>query len=77
MERVHQASFLVSARGDQFHLTRREKETVRLLSAGLASKEIAARMQISANTVKAFLRAIMVKMGVSSRSGILGKALRH
>src|SRR2546426_1130677 len=77
MERVHQASFLVSARGDQFRLTCREKETVRLLSAGLTSKEIAGRMQISANTVKAFLRQIMVKMGVSNRSGILGKALRH
>ncbi len=77
MERVHQASFLVSARGDQFRLTCREKETVRLLSAGLTSKEIAGRMRISSNTVKAFLRQIMSKMGVSNRSGILGKALRR
>jgi len=77
IERVQQASFLVSAMGNQFHLTCREKETVTLLSEGLTSKEIAGRMQISANTVKAFLRVIMVKMGVSNRSGILGKALRH
>jgi len=32
-------------------------------------------MSISTNTVKAFLRLIMIKMGVSTRSGILGKAI--
>jgi DNA-binding CsgD family transcriptional regulator len=31
-------------------------------------------MAISPNTVKAFLRMIMVKMGVSTRSAIVGKA---
>lgn len=77
MERVHQAPFLVSAMGDQFHLTCREKEVVRRLSEGLTNKEIAGRMRISPNTVKTFLRQIMVKMGVSSRSGVLGKTLRH
>jgi len=77
MERVQQGSLLVSAMGNQFHLTCREKEIVTLLSEGLTSKEIAGRMRISSNTVKAFLRQIMSKMGVSNRSGILGKALRH
>jgi DNA-binding CsgD family transcriptional regulator len=60
----------ISAR---FLLTPREQETVRLLFEGLTSKEIANRMKISANTVKAFLRLVMVKMGVSTRSGIIGK----
>jgi DNA-binding CsgD family transcriptional regulator len=32
-------------------------------------------MKISPNTVKAFLRIVMVKMGVSTRSGILGKVI--
>jgi DNA-binding CsgD family transcriptional regulator len=32
-------------------------------------------MNISPNTVKAFLRLIMVKMRVSTRSAIVGKAL--
>ena len=77
IERVPQAAFLVSAMGDEFHLTCREKEAVRLLSEGLTSKEIAQRMQISLNTVKAYLRLTMVKLGVSSRSGVLGKLLRH
>jgi len=44
-----------------------------LLSEGLTSKEIAVKMNISPNTVKAFLRFIMLKLGVTTRSGILGK----
>jgi len=46
---------------------------VEYLLQGLTSKEIAARMNISPNTVKAFLRLVMVKMKVSTRSGIAGK----
>lgn len=60
---------------ERFHLTNREQEVAQLLLQGLTSKEIGVRMQISPNTVKAFLRLIMVKMGVSTRSGIVGKAL--
>lgn len=59
--------------GTRFGLTPREQDTVRLLFEGLTSKEIAGRMKISPNTVKAFLRLVMVKMGVSTRSGIVGK----
>ena len=58
---------------DQFDLTQRERETVEFLLQGLTSKEIANRMGISPNTVKAFLRLVMVKMKVSTRSGIAGK----
>lgn len=59
---------------EKFNLTLREQEVAQLLLQGLTSKEIGARMQISPNTVKAFLRLIMMKMGVSTRSGIVGKA---
>jgi DNA-binding CsgD family transcriptional regulator len=58
---------------EQFDLTQRERETVEFLLQGLTSKEIATRMNISPNTVKAFLRLVMVKMKVSTRSGIAGK----
>lgn len=58
---------------ERFDLTQREGETVELLWQGLTSKEIANRMSISPNTVKAFLRLVMVKMGVSTRSGIVGR----
>jgi DNA-binding CsgD family transcriptional regulator len=57
----------------RFGLTPRERATDRLLFEGLTSKEIAERMKISPNTVKAFLRLVMVKMAVSTRSGIIGK----
>jgi DNA-binding CsgD family transcriptional regulator len=59
----------------RFGLTQREQETIHLLLQGLTSKEIAERMGISPNTVKAFLRLVMVKMGVSTRSAIVGKVL--
>jgi len=55
----------------QYHLSQREGEAVRLLVRGLANKEIAARMKISPNTLKVFLRLAMMKMGVSSRSEIM------
>jgi len=57
----------------QYHLSQREGEAVRLLVRGLANKEIAARMKISPNTLKVFLRLAMMKMGVSSRSEIMSK----
>jgi DNA-binding CsgD family transcriptional regulator len=69
------AALLLSNVLEQFNLTPRERQVVELLSRGFTSKEIAARMNISANTVKAFLRLIMVKMGVSTRSGVVGKAV--
>ncbi|HTU40558.1 MAG TPA: helix-turn-helix transcriptional regulator [Candidatus Aquilonibacter sp.] len=58
---------------ERFGLTAREQETVRHLLKGYTSKEIAQRMEISPNTVKAFLRLVMVKMNVSTRSGIIGQ----
>jgi DNA-binding CsgD family transcriptional regulator len=60
-----------------YHLTSREQEALRGISVGLTSKELAERMNISPNTVKAFLRLIMIKMGVSTRAGIVAKLLEH
>jgi DNA-binding CsgD family transcriptional regulator len=59
----------------EYDLTHREREAVALLLQGLTSKEIATRMNISPNTVKAFLRLVMVKMDVSTRSGIVGRIM--
>jgi DNA-binding CsgD family transcriptional regulator len=61
---------------EKFNLTRREYEAVQHLALGMTSKEIAARMGISPNTVKAFLRLAMIKTGVTNRSGIIGKFLK-
>ena len=60
---------------EQFRLTQRESETVDHLIHGLTSKEIAVRMKISPNTVKAFVRLVMVKTGTSTRPGVIGKIL--
>jgi DNA-binding CsgD family transcriptional regulator len=57
----------------RFHLTEREVEAVRHLTEGLTSKEIAERMGISPNTVKTYFRCVMFKMGVTTRSGVIGK----
>jgi DNA-binding CsgD family transcriptional regulator len=73
LERTAAESSGLSEISEQFDLTQRERETVELLLQGLTSKEIATRMKISPNTVKAFLRLVMVKMKVSNRSGIAGK----
>jgi DNA-binding CsgD family transcriptional regulator len=58
---------------EQFHLSPRERESVELLLKGLTSKEIAQRMKVSANTVKSFLRVVMIKTGASTRSAIVAK----
>ncbi len=73
LERYSSGVTAVTELCKHFDLTRRERETVELLLQGLTSKEIAERMQISPNTVKAFLRLVMVKLNVSTRSGIAGK----
>jgi DNA-binding CsgD family transcriptional regulator len=56
-----------------WHLTDREREAVGLLTRGMTSKEIAQHMGISPNTVKSFLRLVMSKAGVSTRTGLIGR----
>lgn len=76
LERCSSGAGTITEVSKQFDLTEREQETVELLLQGLTSKEIATRMNISPNTVKAFLRLVMVKLGVSTRSGIVGRIMR-
>jgi DNA-binding CsgD family transcriptional regulator len=73
LERVGNEMVMIAEISQRYGLTARERETVEFLLEGLTSKEIAERMKISPNTVKAFIRLVMVKMGVSTRSGIIGK----
>jgi len=74
-EREPSASLSLRQVAQKFRLTAREQQVLEFLLQGITSKEIADRMSISTNTVKAFLRLIMIKMGVSTRSGILGRAI--
>ena len=73
IERGHHVLLELAHISTQYNLTNREIETLRLLLGGLTSKEIASHMNISPNTVKVFLRQIMLKMGVTTRAGIIGK----
>jgi len=61
--------------GQEYHLTEREQEALIGVSMGLTSKQLGVRMNVSPNTVKAFLRLIMLKMGATTRSGVVGKLL--
>jgi DNA-binding NarL/FixJ family response regulator len=54
-----------------FHLTEREKEILQLLSQGLEYKEIAARINISPNTVKKHSINVYQKLHVNSKAQAL------
>jgi DNA-binding CsgD family transcriptional regulator len=73
LERLSEEAAGISRVAREFGLTPREQETVELLRQGLENKQIAECMSISPYTVKAFLKAIMIKTGASTRSGILGR----
>jgi DNA-binding CsgD family transcriptional regulator len=75
LERGPSGLIPLSQVSQQFNLTQREGEALAYLLQGLSSKEIANRMNVSPNTVKAFLRLIMIKTGVSSRSAVVGKIM--
>lgn len=60
-----------------FRLSAREQVALAFLTTGLTSKDIAARMRVSPNTVKAFLRAVMSKMGVATRTELMKIFLDH
>jgi len=75
LERSPRAEIALSAMCEEFQLTRREQESLELLSVGLCTKEIASTMQISPNTAKVYVHMVMAKMGVSSRLEVLAKIL--
>jgi DNA-binding NarL/FixJ family response regulator len=60
-----------------FGLTRRELQVLREVVAGYTNKEIAARIQISENTVKAHLTHIFDKLGASNRVELALFAAHH
>jgi len=63
--------------GREYSLTDREQEALLGVALGLTTKEIAARMNVSPNTVKVFLRLLMIKSGVATRAGLLSKLMEH
>jgi len=57
-------------------LTPRELDVLVLLADGVGNREIASRLEISEHTVKFHLSAIFGKLGASSRTDAVRRALR-
>ena len=58
-------------------LTRREREVLQMLAAGLGNKEIAARLDISDHTAKFHVASILGKLGASTRTEAVTQGIRH
>lgn len=60
---------------NQFELSPRESQVLRLILRGFSNKEIANEMKLSPNTVKAFTRMVMIKMAAPTRARVVSKTL--
>jgi len=58
-------------------LSEREREVLRAVAQGLATKEIAAQLKLSESTVKAVVRRLFDKTGVRNRSQLVRIALER
>jgi len=67
----------ISAPGEDYGLSDREKEILQNLTEGLSKKEIAALLHISYHTVDMHMRKIYEKLHVNNRSGAVAKALKE
>ncbi len=68
---------LISKTGKINGFTEREKEIIREVCQGHRNKEIASRLFISEQTVKAHLNRIFRKFDVSNRSQIITRAMKN
>lgn len=66
-----------SRRGGESPLTSREMDVLQGLGAGLQNKEIAAKLQISVETVKSHVSNIMSRLGETTRAGVVAAGYRH
>lgn|ERR1035437_1667175 len=73
LERAAMGDLAIQEISARYHLSDREEETLKGVLLGLGTKEVAYQMQISPNTVKAYIRLIMIKLGVTTRWGIIAK----
>lgn len=62
---------------EDYHLTPRESEILRLLADGLLKKEIADSLNLSTSTVSAHLQRVYTKLHVNTNTGAVAKALRE
>jgi DNA-binding CsgD family transcriptional regulator/tetratricopeptide (TPR) repeat protein len=65
-----------STRANPAGLTRREREVLELLAAGLRNQEIAARLYLAPKTVERHVSAVLAKLGVRTRTEAAREAAR-
>ena len=67
---------VVTSKAEQYGLTPREIDVLRLLVDGLSTADIAEKLFISPRTVSTHVASILGKLGVATRSAAVGLALR-
>jgi DNA-binding NarL/FixJ family response regulator len=66
-----------SAAIESVRMTARERQVIDLIAEGLSNKEIAARLDIAAHTVKSHVRNIMEKLALHTRLQIAAYSFRQ
>ncbi|MBI2471517.1 MAG: helix-turn-helix transcriptional regulator [Planctomycetes bacterium] len=59
----------------QWKLTPREREIIQLLIDDRCNKEIARSLKLSNNTIKVYMKLLMLKLGVTGRAGVVARLL--
>jgi DNA-binding NarL/FixJ family response regulator len=62
---------------DAVRMTARERQVIELIAEGLSNKEIAARLEVAAHTVKSHVRNIMEKLALHTRLQIAAYSNRQ
>ena len=75
LERISSDNVHLNRSLRQWKLSPREQEIVRLLVEDRCNKDIATKLNLSLNTVKAYMKLLMLKLGVTSRTGVVGRLL--
>lgn len=75
LERVSEDAAHLGLIFRKWNLSHREQEIVRFLLEDMSNKEIADTLLLSVHTVKAYLKLLTRKLGVSSRAGVIAVLL--
>jgi DNA-binding CsgD family transcriptional regulator len=75
LERIRTDLLNIPQISREWNLNNREQDLIQLLLSGMSNKEIAYALGLSLNTIKAYMKLIMRKLGVNSRAGIISHVL--